>query len=342
MKKENLELMTVIELKKLAKEKKIDGIHKLKKRDLIDKLQEKKEICKPIKFKPKEKEDKYIENFYCLELPISQIKYILGPYKFYKFKLGKRNFYLFGEYHQKLSDSLKELKQTDAKKSNTILFSSFVHSLVSQNPNKTYDLMVELRGAFDNKFPEFEDAAMVNNLQSQFISCLTRDKKHCNYKNLRVHYVDYRHQKDASGKKYMTSKKSFDILLKEFLSYGKVFKQISNIKDKKIRKQFTQFFVDFATHEPEKANNIKMAVMDIYAMARILRDFEDIKRNVNAFTSTSENVIYYAGSDHIEVMVQFLTKYLKLKPIFNTGFCNELEEIACLSFLKLNVSKHFL
>ena len=37
MKKENLELMTVIELKKLAKEKKIDGIHKLKKRDLIDK-----------------------------------------------------------------------------------------------------------------------------------------------------------------------------------------------------------------------------------------------------------------------------------------------------------------
>jgi hypothetical protein len=352
MEKKNLQSMSVVELKNLAKKRKIEGISKLKKAELIEKLQKPKRkedgTCQSIKFKPREKENPYIENFYCLELPLSKIKYLLGPYKFYKFRIGSRNLYLFGEYHQLLSDSLKEIKNTDAKKSNTLLFSSFVHSLVSQNPDKTYDLMVELSGAFDNKFPEFENAAMVNNIQSQFISCLTRDKKHCAYKNLRVHYVDYRHQKDETGKKYIHSKKPFDVLLKEFLSFGKIFKQISNIKDEKIKQKFTQFFVDYASKKPDQANDIKMAVMDIYAMARIFRDFENVKRNVHSFTGTSQNVIYYVGGDHIEVMVQFLTKYLKLKPIFKTGFCasdneaaHNIHENACLSFLKLNVSKHF-
>ena len=76
----------------------------------------------------------------CVELPLRDIKYIIGPCSFNYFKYAGRNIYLFGEAHLPLS---RTSTKTDMNPSNTIMFAGFVNSLVRQNPRRTYDLMYE-------------------------------------------------------------------------------------------------------------------------------------------------------------------------------------------------------
>jgi len=276
-----------------------------------------------------------VRDMNCRELPLRQIRFILGPCVFYEFEVGNRKLYLFGESHEKVSRNLKELREAGANKYNSLSFQAFVHSLAVQNPTKTYDFMFEI-AYFDNILAKEHDrwnsllritSPTLKQITKEFINCIRPAKRRdCPYKNLRTHYVDFRKRSVIINASPNLSPSEIQKEINTLLtSPGKVSKQINAIKDERIRNSFIDFFRDFVTNRPGFAGANSMAIMDIYAMARILRDF-DLKKNngVSSFQGTAQNVIYYTGANHTETFVRFLRDYLKLKPKATYGKLKDL------------------
>jgi hypothetical protein len=96
--------------------------------------------------------------------------------------------------------------------------------------------------------------------------------------------------------------------------------------------------------------------MDIYAIARIFRDFDSsvvkmdpllipkaIMNYVPPFKGTSQNVIYYAGAHHIKFLVIFIEKYLKILHTYKAG-SPSISNISdflldCPSFVEIDTEK---
>jgi hypothetical protein len=252
---------------------------------------------------------------------------------------------LFGEIHARVDRDLDKLKSAGVNRYNSLSFQAFVHSLAIQNRAKTYDFMFE--NAYFNKIlknverRKHTKSNVFNQISHAFENCIVPAKRrHCFYKNLRIHYVDFR--KYVEFKKIRKSRK--DLLPDEIRSEittllttpGKVLKQINAIKDDKIRNSFIDFFRDFVANRPVDAGFRALAIMDVYAMSRILRDFDSKKKNgVSSFQGTAQNVIYYSGASHTETFVRFLTDYLKLKPKAVRGEFNKFPKISCQSFVDM-------
>jgi len=229
---------------------------------------------------------------------------------------------------------------------NSLSFQAFVHSLATQNPTKTYDFMFEnayfeyiledVRGA------ERTSSSTMNQITEEFRNCIDpARRRNCTYKNLRTHYVNFRRSFwGRRGRDGNLSQKEISEHINKLLTIpgNKVFKQINAIKDDKIRNSFIDFFRDFVANRPDIAGANSMAIMDIYAMARILRDFDSKKKKKNgviSFQGTAQNVIYYSGASHTETFVRFLTDYLKLKPKAVRGEFNKFPKISCQSFVDM-------
>lgn len=317
---------------------------------------EKRVPCKDISYNLKPE----LAEFNCLELPLSEIKYIIGPCTFYEFKLGNRNIYLFGEQH-----NFRRLDSDRITSSNALIFSSFVNSLVKQNPEQTYDLMFEYT-LFLEKGQDvphaYSESYPMTYIVEQFMDCIHFSKRdNCKYNNLRVHYIDYRKSKDAETDPHVVMYHELEELKNKIVSLfntPKMLKQISEIKNKHIRDKFILFINNKIT---EKYNqNIKSGqniekklksglpievnvlgffalVMDMYGLARLLRDFDTKteKTYKSAFKGTSDNVIYYAGNEHIKIMVEFFTKFLRLTPQYKV----EIKDDHCKSYLKIDMTR---
>ena len=287
----------------------------------------------------------FVSSLNCLDLPLEQVRFILGPCCFYEFEIGDRKIYIFGEAHDWISRNQVELRKAGATKYNSLSFPAFVHSIVSQNPTKTYDLMYETSKSLLKKSGSSNTFIQLN---YQFENCIDPAKRYnCTYKNLRTHYVDFRRD-------FFTQIKREKIIqlnpaeirehINDLLSKpGKVLKQINAIKDKRIGRLLVRFFRDYVANDPRGAGFAAAAIMDIYAIARILRDFDSKNNGISSFTGTAQNVIYYAGAKHTINFVKFLTDYLKLKPkaakgIFHrptaTGFF-DIVEYGCQSFIDM-------
>jgi len=289
-------------------------------------------------------ESPFIRNLDCRDLPLEQVRFILGPCVFFEFELGNRTLYLFGEKHGKWTRDVDEMTKLGVNKHTTLSFPAFVHSLAIQNPTKTYDLMFE-NVYFGDNFLDRCGSSTFDQISQEFENCIAPAKRiNCPYKNLRAHYVDFR--KYVEFKKIRKSRKDLppdeirSEITKMIKTPGKVLKQINAIKDDRIRNLFIQFFDDFIKKDPKTAGFSAMAVMDIYAMARVLRDFDSKKTNgVSSFQGTAQNVIYYAGAWHIKTFVRFLTDYLKLKPKAVRGFVSklspELLNFECKAFIDM-------
>jgi hypothetical protein len=289
--------------------------------------------------------------FDCRTLPIENVKYILGPSTYYEYQIGDRTVTLFGELHLPITRSQLVPEMTSQ---NTLIFSSYVHSLAVQNPDKTYDLMFEsiFFPSKGEKKPSIFDyvgssSPAANSIVFEFFRCIFEVyREKCPYANLRLHYIDFRNNKDIEavvskmdymiGEFYTTSPDNLKIFLdgagKELLSLlddPKIRKQFDAIKNdflrQKLRDYFASNFSSLSEWVMESVNTGKMSegfelytaiisqILDIYALARIFRDFEK-SRSVTQFGGTAKNVIYYAGDDHIQNLKGFFSE-LGIKPV---------------------------
>ena len=291
---------------------------------------------------PKCKQMGGFRDFTCMELPLLNIKYIIGPCSFHYFKYGSRNIYLFGEHHEPLERSGKLIAETqNMTESNTIMFAGFVHSLATQNPSKTYDLMFESSYFLNKKDNEvsYGDSPTINSITETFLPCIkSATRKGCEYKNLRTHYIDFR-RSDEVDQQYTQVDKINPYLKRDvhsLITSGKILKQINAIKDVRNREallQYTNHFLKGTFEEQFKP----IIIMDIYGIARLLREFDPkINKGNTQFKGTSENIIYYAGALHIKQMVHFFTNYIHLA---QSSINKQYIQQSCESFIKLNVAE---
>lgn len=282
-------------------------------------------------------------DFNCRSLPVKDVQYIIGPSTYYEFVLGDRKLSLFGEIHAPITRSARDPNMTPY---NTLLFSSYVRSLAVQNPDQKYDLMYE--GTFFPSAGERFDAQgmedvvttsspTTNSIGLEFFDCIfDAYREKCPYENLRIHYVDFRHNKsieqvvekmyDLRYNFYTVSQDHLSAVLLDIqsellkmLENPRIQKQFEAIKNEVLRSKLKNYFVssfsslrdwvmeDLQSGKEQNALNLYLTiislVLDIYAMPRILRDFEVTKGR--QFGGTSKNVLYYAGNDHITNLVGF-------------------------------------
>ena len=292
-------------------------------------------------------------DFTCKELPLTDIKYVIGPCSFCHFKYGKRNIYLFGEAHAPLERSNALINTNpDMTQSNTIMFAGLIHSLATQNPTRTYDLMfessyfLEKKGSWVSSYnisPKFYSSLhsispTFNSITDTFLPCIIAVKRQssCPYKNLRTHYVDFRKsiEVDPIDTKIDVVPRPdvFNKNVRKLLKSGKVLKQINAIKDVHSRDALIRYANDFLDGNATDYNHI--IIMDIYGIARLLREFDStIEKGNKQFKGTSENIIYYSGALHTTHMVFFFTRYMNLsKSVINKPYIGQ-----CDSFIKLDV-----
>lgn len=268
---------------------------------------------------PIQEPGRVISEFPCLSLPLRSIKYIIGPQSFFHFKYGERNIYLFGEVHRAL-DEITNVTD-EMLPSNTILFSSFINSLVTENSTETYDLMVELPiipkyGQVPTKESLDTKSQTFNMIQRQFYECLDPLLRHkCPYQNLRIHYVDYRSVDPSYEAQDETEYIRYIIAL---LESPKIRKAVAAIGYRHVIDQLNLFIRNsLDTNDIEESMDKEQLVMDIYGIARALRQFDGGPRGGSIqFLGTAKNVIYYAGDAHISAMCVFFSQYLNL-PLVN-------------------------
>jgi len=143
----------------------------------------------------------------------------------------------------------------------------------------------------------------------------------CPYRNLRTHYIDFRNSisnRNIISINPLSDPDAFIFEVRKLLTQGKVAKQIASIKDVTARYALMRF-VDFYTtggyKKMHKYTKSKDIVMDLYGIARLLREFDPtLEKNNSQFKGTSENIIYYAGGAHITIMEYFFKHYMKLSP----------------------------
>jgi hypothetical protein len=244
------------------------------------------------------KTNKYLKN--------KNVTKVLGPCAYSEFRRtvhGKIQIIgIFGELHLNPSDDVKIFEPENTQRA-----AIFIRNVIEKNINKKYDLFVELplldkndRAATNIVRKEY-NSYTVCSLAIEFSKCFEIKKEDCAFKNLRGHYIDYRHEKTYKEKIEEINKeetKNYLLLNKiknEFFRVSDGFPNLQNFfqnkineKIKKLEKTVVSFFA---------------RLMDYYAMTRLLKS----ESNNNDF---KENVIIYTGNAHAKTYCECL-KQLK-------------------------------
>ena len=316
---------------------------------------------------------RFIPKFNCKELPLKNIKYILGPSVFYHYEIGGRNIYMFGEFHDVLDRGSRYLTP-DMTKYNTVLFSSFITSLVKTNTETKYDVMFENVFRFDKGGATspfiVSETPTIDKLTEDFHDCIfAAYREKCPYKNMRIHYVDYRKSEAIYETKFkklhafvekfytISETRQYDFLdeitseMLDILDSPKIQKQFNAIVDPSIRQKLYKFFRGNIENSSkwikEEIENGDIAyareiyivtvaqILDMYALSRILRNFTNVQKG-KQFSGTGKDVIYYAGQAHIDALRMFFEEDLKKHPIQSVTM-----PTSNYSFVELDVAKTF-
>lgn len=292
-------------------------------------------MCEPYNYDLSTHEGDMLDDFNCSKLPINNIKYVIGPHVVFKYNIGERTIILFGEHHRSHSRSILN---DDMTKSNSILFSGFIKSLVEEKRHDLFDIMFE--SMFFNNVGDvgYSESIAIDILVMDFFKCIFESyREECNYPNARFHYIDYRNKprmqtaiskittlitrynqyRDASLLKRIENK------LLYILDSDRIQKQFNNIQDKRVRDSLLAFFeeniksgilnldMSILLESDEGIASVFMRItgliLDMYALPRILRSFSIGKEN-KQFKGTSKYVIYYTGSNHTNLLVEFFQR----------------------------------
>lgn len=263
-------------------------------------------------------------------IPISDIKNVVGPHVFIDIVLPIPEkhrvirVFLFGEFHQ-----TPHCPKPSPQKKN-VLFPDFLLTLLEESPDMV-DLYVELPYLSSSKahwsMHISQDTVLNGFREEPFASCLSYNKQKCTFNNIRAHYIDYRsaHAIPMESKLsfiidvHMNAKNFDDIDTKYNLdAYEKtiidfihtnprLLKQLQfnvpRIRDILVECIITRLQLlfkkaktcqedgDFDTFKVVTQSAIPSILVDIYGIARMLREFTD--------KTFSETAIVYAGVCHI-------------------------------------------
>jgi hypothetical protein len=130
--------------------------------------------------------------------------------------------------------------------------------------------------------------------------------------------------------------------IEKLMSSGKVAKQIAAIKDPIVRTALEKYVAFQLRSHPIQYQEYHPSsiIMDIYGIARTLREFDKkIDKHNSQFKGTSENIIYYAGYNHIKTMRLFFKKFMGIpeSPINIVLHPKNEADGGCKSFINLDV-----
>jgi hypothetical protein len=182
----------------------------------------------------------------------------------------------------------------------------------------------------------------INSIHNMFYDCINPSTRRlCPYPNLRTHYIDYRFS--VEGKKVMEMWKNRDQQIRELInlfSTGKISKQISAITNATTRAALQNYIAFAISSIPLGTihDHSSVIIMDIYGIARMLRQFDKrIDKHNSQFKGTSDNIIYYSGAAHVINMRLFFTKFMKLNESPINVLWDEKSVDTCGSFMKLDI-----
>jgi len=125
--------------------------------------------------------------------------------------------------------------------------------------------------------------------------------------------------------------------IKRLVSTGKIAKQIAAIKDPAVRTAIEKY-VTFQLHSHPTGKHPNLIIMDMYGIARMLREFDKtIDKHNSQFKGTSQNIIYYVGADHVEKMRLFFKYFMGIpESRVNVEWYPKTVD-GCKSFINLDV-----
>lgn len=269
-------------------------------------------------------------------------KNLIGPDVFFEYRINtglpnQKNIAFFGERHFPLESFQYEILVPSIE--DKMLLSSFIKNLVTRNPEIQFDLYLEFPyvKSRNDKFLKTslwqrsldDHSICLNMFAIEFFSCFDYEK-HCKYKNVRGHYVDFRKALDFSARSDFFVRQIENALFQnpleileiqkdlmhfvESLSQNNKLLQTGVVRDF-INVEFNSYLKPLLFFKPTKLlqsgvpaikkklllflENLGVLFMDYYVLSRLLKEKG----------SYQKNIIIGTGSFHTQRYQRFFDNY---------------------------------
>jgi hypothetical protein len=298
----------------------------------------------PPKQKQKQKEYKAYSTKFPPQLPLADIRHVLGPDVFLEvlFPIGgkERRIFFFGERHGIEMDN-----ECFKNPGSTVTFPGLINSLLVANPGKLLDLYVELPYRRSDRIfwadNNITQQTVINGFSAPpFGACLTFKKKDCPFPNLRAHYIDYRSTHALKGhdlalfldlyrelkeydelnqglhKEYTW--KGFQTALFDFVrtnprlqkQYATIPPEVKTVVFSSIEKRMEEYLA-FATELLDNKTRLEVFLGVVrFSIPALLMDLYGFGRMLREFVNapSPNTLLVYTGFCHTEIYVSLLLK----------------------------------
>ena len=251
----------------------------------------------------------------CDVLPIASVDVILGPSSYTEFKFLDKQIGIFGEIH----DLRVKSSFIDSTARRILTFSSFIKSLLLTNQTKIYDLYLEVDYINKNiprqkRIPE--ENFSLHLVDREFEKCIQVDKSLCNYKNIRIHYIDIRDYLDEYvGWGDRVYENAYTVL-RAYLELPKFSKQLDQNKYAGLIIHFFENEINkiiyLYRNSPDKycksknlfKEYIKSLAVDFYLLSRLTKDSSFYQKNIFTYTGEFHSVTYIRFFSFVHASLQ--------------------------------------
>jgi hypothetical protein len=278
-----------------------------------------------------------------------KIRGVIGVSEMYSELYGK-HVYLFDDFHiaKKFCEENKDTIDIDKLIQKTILQNQ--DKMIDVFIEIFYDVFhIKMEDISKIKFNSGDSEATSYMIKSHELlqECSNVKKKDCNYDNLRYHVSDIRFKSgvhfDMRPETFLMDKEIFfdlfgeekttDLHRKRILQSFKINRQLQAIEDEKVKSfiehEIALYFEtseklisQLRTYFKQSIFNARMEdtkihlmkhLMNFYILARMFRSF---KKEKDMYSEPANNIIVYAGGDHVLAIISMLKK-LKFSMVFS-------------------------